>query len=519
MAEVLAVIAFPIAVYQTLEKFYEFGKLIADRIKTYKHVPEIVARIRNFMIDMREGRLKDAIEISKWMYQQSDLEVDAFTKERVSSLLEKLKSGCLAIDGNLKKSFKDNGELQKLSFAVTYERQLKSSMRQLENHHKELWDEVQILAHKKALVPDPLLLASPEPFSPKGHWDEVEKGCILKKGLADFSENGRSRAVTVLVEDLIILTTNAAAPTNEAHPHVNEVKKIAQQLCIELKKAEGRSNGMLRCLGYREAPMELVFEFPAGFTAPKTLRQLLNDSHTEATQRAPLEYRSRLAQELSEACFSLLVSGYVHKNIRADSIVIFSKEGGEPDKQSLSEKYESLSPAYLTDWKKLRAQKGNTTNPTDDDWAMNFYRHFMRQGLAPQSRYEPKHDLYSLGVCFLEVGLWEPFIVFKDGHHQLSDFFHSEALKIEGVEEADFKNMNALASSKKLGQIFVQIAERLLPEKMGTPFSKLTINCLKDEVKDKKFFDGDENLAALSFRNAASTVLEALPRFGAADEK
>ena len=43
----------------------------------------------------------------------------------------------------------------------------------------------------------------------------------------------------------------------------------------------------------------------------------------------------------------------------------------------------------------------------DHEWRRNIYRHPQRQGLQMETRYHLGHDLYSLGVCLLKLGLWE----------------------------------------------------------------------------------------------------------------
>lgn len=38
----------------------------------------------------------------------------------------------------------------------------------------------------------------------------------------------------------------------------------------------------------------------------------------------------------------------------------------------------------------------------------NFYRHPNRQGESPKDIYVMQHDIYSLGICLLEIGLVAP---------------------------------------------------------------------------------------------------------------
>ena len=44
-------------------------------------------------------------------------------------------------------------------------------------------------------------------------------------------------------------------------------------------------------------------------------------------------------------------------------------------------------------------------------WQKAIYRHPSRHGLHLQTNYSMQHDIYSLGVCLLELGLWRSFIL------------------------------------------------------------------------------------------------------------
>lgn len=55
----------------------------------------------------------------------------------------------------------------------------------------------------------------------------------------------------------------------------------------------------------------------------------------------------------------------------------------------------------------LRKASDLTSLRGEISWLKDIYRHPYRQGLQPQERYNIGHDIYSLGVCLLEIGLWE----------------------------------------------------------------------------------------------------------------
>jgi hypothetical protein len=51
-------------------------------------------------------------------------------------------------------------------------------------------------------------------------------------------------------------------------------------------------------------------------------------------------------------------------------------------------------------------------------WDRNVYRHPLRQGDRPAEAYRMQHDIYSLGVCLLEIGLWESFVEYTTEHER-----------------------------------------------------------------------------------------------------
>ncbi|KAF5568229.1 serine threonine kinase 33 [Fusarium phyllophilum] len=91
----------------------------------------------------------------------------------------------------------------------------------------------------------------------------------------------------------------------------------------------------------------------------------------------------------------------------------------------------------------------------DVDWDYDIYRHPKRQGLHPQSRYTMNHDLYSLGVVLLELGLWRP-------------------LRVMGLRNPDSISGSVKDHLKKL-------AMTGLPCMMGTKHHDVVLFCLDSD--------------------------------------
>jgi hypothetical protein len=166
----------------------------------------------------------------------------------------------------------------------------------------------------------------------------------------------------------------------------------------------GVSTGILAVLGYRQPPFngprgdtvfELVFEVPKG-----SARQSL--AHRIASTPAPDTIEClRTCLALVEAVVNVHALGLVHKAIRTRSTLILSNAVGTG----------SASSMYLHDWSRIREFSGASTMLGEDDWQKRIYQHPERQGRYVEETYHPRHDIYSLGVCMLEILLWTPFVV------------------------------------------------------------------------------------------------------------
>jgi len=56
-------------------------------------------------------------------------------------------------------------------------------------------------------------------------------------------------------------------------------------------------------------------------------------------------------------------------------------------------------------------------------WPKRIYQHPERQDEYAEAAYEPRHDIYSLGVCMLEVLLWTPFVATCISGSKVCDLF------------------------------------------------------------------------------------------------
>lgn len=211
---------------------------------------------------------------------------------------------------------------------------------------------IDVLEQYKKLVPPELLLENKR-FSEYHGWG-YKIDSLLSVLAGDYTKNPIGsppyREKTVLIEKAEV----------NAEGTKGSLKEIAGLLHRQLSDQDDQDvlpsgsfpkKGILPILGYRLMPEpQLIFQMPPGFELP---------ADADAAREA---------------------AGFGH--------------------------------VYLTNWRLLREASGFTTKkPGSDAWAERLYRHPHRQGLQIENRYNLGHDIYSLGVCLLEIGLWDSFVI------------------------------------------------------------------------------------------------------------
>ena len=79
-----------------------------------------------------------------------------------------------------------------------------------------------------------------------------------------------------------------------------------------------------------------------------------------------------------------------------------------------------------------------------------------------------QHDIYSLGVCLLEIGLWESFVEASDPAKPGTILKISEQLAMR----------NSLKAAVEIKKILVEMAKTLLPRLVGLQFTDVVLSCL-----------------------------------------
>ncbi|CAD6569584.1 MAG: hypothetical protein ASARMPRED_002956 [Alectoria sarmentosa] len=161
----------------------------------------------------------------------------------------------------------------------------------------------------------------------------------------------------------------------------------------------------LACFGFLKAPKSGRYAYlfsPPSALSPSFSMWSLMELLCLASQRPSLNSRLGIAVALAESVLQLHTTGWLHKGIRADNILVF-KSGTE---QWNSE--DDLSSAYLGGYEYARADNPlETTEAPSSQLHSELYRHPRSLGQGRAS-FNKRFDLYSLGCVLLEVAFWLP---------------------------------------------------------------------------------------------------------------
>ncbi|KAH6668547.1 hypothetical protein B0J14DRAFT_675380 [Halenospora varia] len=174
-----------------------------------------------------------------------------------------------------------------------------------------------------------------------------------------------------------------------------------------------------------------------------------------------------VAQQLASAVSSVYTCRFTHKNIRPETILLF------PDKVA------SDLRAFLLGVDSL--QSGDTA------WERNLYRHPTRQGLHVNDKHIMQHDIYSMGVSLLELGLWESFVQYGSEGAMPSTPLE---LTLDDliIADCDFE------SRTKVKDHLITIARSKSPRKVGKKYAAVVITCLTCLDEDNGDFGEEEDM-------------------------
>ncbi|CAG7990132.1 unnamed protein product [Penicillium salamii] len=248
-----------------------------------------------------------------------------------------------------------------------------------------------------------------------------------------------------------ILDSVECDPLKDASTFAKDVRALAQKL----QSIDPFQFNLLDCKGVvrikdpmtqKSVSFNFIFRMPKNHQRPRSLRSHLYERNYSLSQRV------NLAKQLATSVSYLHVFAFVHKGIRPETVLVLQGDNSH---------FLSL---FLLGFKTFRTAEGKTMRLGNSEWAENVYQHPERQGTSPIADYIMQHDIYSLGVCLLEIGLWESLVT-REGHINLPS-------TNENIDPS------TLARDGLLKDRFTKMAKEILPHKMGEKYAQVVVNCL-----------------------------------------
>lgn len=465
-----------LAVPGVVDLFCKYGDWIVDRVKTIKHAKEVWTNLGEFGHNLASGTLKLQIKRAREYYTTngSDPEIKKSLELQIARLGKEVNRAKEFLEEHKPDTLLGRGML-----AIRSERVAKGINKNLRTRQTELAELISMLGEENKQILEKVILSrkrfmhdTSEGYQPVPFTANI----FTAKGeyKPDETDDEYSQ-VSVIVERY----------ESQGNSTYEVLHRIASLLHYGVTEASPRK-GILPCLGFRMDPTpELVFQLPDKVEEPQTLQTVIAaDVGKPFGGNHPLDYRFRLARRLSEAVLGVHSAGLVHKNIRSETVILIMPkfEGADEDAKHKI----GFGDPYLMSWYHGRAIIGNMSNKAGTaEWTENIYRHPERQGveiqnkIVVQERSNIGHDIYSLGVCLLEIGLWDPLVRTRtaNGMPQVADYFRVIA-KVENEADPDAALAKTLKIPTRVKEILLELARKELPQRIGLGYTRLVVACL-----------------------------------------
>ncbi|CAZ84669.1 unnamed protein product [Tuber melanosporum] len=483
------------------------GQNLCER---YKDVQETHKDIEDLKIRVENAWLHIAYQLAT--VQSSSEEVHQVLTDHIAELLNKLQFYLFTACKNLEKLKDKKGRTKVIKFAIFLKGSLGKDVSALERWRDMFSSTFYMLSVPKNPALDHILSMELQKSQPDG--SAVAAVNAIRDVLADEPTKqlksvwldpmimrlptpiGYSGAHNILdntTNTRYIMETITVDPGRRDY---NRLDKDVTKLASVLRESNGVP-GVLACKGVVRkqrsdgAPekFEFILEMPHGLDeSPECLRTILQRSTNEPH---PLDERVFLTKQIAKAALSVHNLNFVHKNMRPENILVFPNPG------------KTLGIPFLVGFQMFRSADGITYRAGDESWSSNLYRHPSRQGTLPDNGYRMQHDIYSLGVILLEIGLWSPFVN-EEGEPAaaLSQIVHT-------LQDKDQRTR-----ATRIKEVLMAMAYKYLPPKIGSKYTDIVISCLTCLDRDSElgseseFLDDDGTLVGVRYTQQILGVLE-----------
>ncbi|KAL9028339.1 MAG: hypothetical protein Q9196_003277 [Gyalolechia fulgens] len=250
-----------------------------------------------------------------------------------------------------------------------------------------------------------------------------------KVGQDDAKEKATSPVLLEYLPAIDAISTGQRQPSPKRYDHLMQVEPTA------LAGFGPTYLGSLKLRGWvedtRRARIALVYEIPLPDLDPSPNRSrrlkvftLLSFLHhgadTDSTNMPSLEDRFRLAFNLASSLLHLHAKKLFHRNINSRNVVFFITDDTEISGTTRLWKKGLIRRPFLTAFDQCSE---DVLGELEEPFISNIYRDPDYER-GQRSKFKPFHDIYSLGLILLEIGLWMPISKLWKTRYTRSQFKH-----------------------------------------------------------------------------------------------
>lgn len=240
-----------------------------------------------------------------------------------------------------------------------------------------------------------------------------------------------------------------------------------REVAALLSRGDPRIVNILRCEGY--FGKKLRYAIPSQYSDPRTLRKALIGDKVHPYAKHPLEERLLLMRKLASAVLYVHTARHVHKRIRAENVILFSRPiPGSLDGARTRWPF-SLGEPFLLGFDLSRKNDATSERTKVSNPIESFYLPPDRQGDDPSRKYSMLDDVYSLGVLFLEIARWKSFV---DPHSR------EQFLPLKRAKALVAPNSNTPLSAERTHSRLCDIAKNEAAREMGSIIADVILKCL-----------------------------------------
>ncbi|KAF3481764.1 het-s domain protein [Arthroderma uncinatum] len=502
---VLEIVGVALASASAGEQFVTLGRRIYKRIKHEKKLKAIARQLQVFEVEDRRGALLAWIELAKDVLKSSVVKEEH--KRRLESQWNRLNERLIEVDRLYDEIILNSSILNTVARHEARDQLAALGGDNMLSGMLERFRDTVIAVREVKRSYSPLFLAGNDftVIEPETRCPMPEPGTFLSKGRLTNPQAGLPSGVQwFLYESKPYVASNK-----------EDVRENIRILAEKVHDAQPKA-GILKLAGFRDdcqpgvSSFQLLFTGAFGGTAPPTLLTYMSDHPAMPS----LNFRVSLCYQLARAVIQTHVLRLVHKNIRPENIIFLQPAGALGDLLDNQE----TPDLFLSGWQYARHIDYSVTNLRNEvTLQKKIYQHPERQLPTSEKEYSMGHDVYSLGVCMLEILTWESLLKTRDPP-AVSDAF-IDAFNLLELDEGDICPTEPYTRyPDQIKAALVKLTDIRIPAVAGVKMAQLIrgfLECLDEHDDDSSaepvvLNNKDSKEAALHFVDTAASTINSI---------